>query len=218
MQPDQGCDLAHPASACAPSRSATVPRMIRLDHLVTRSGDHGTTGLADGSRVAKHHPLINAIGAVDEANSLLGLAATCPLPADVAAALPTVQNDLFDLGADLAVPPGGPHEDKLRRISDPHILRLEGLIAASVGRVPPLNSFVLPGGRPGAAWLHLARTVVRRAERDLSAAIAGDPARTFNPNILRYLNRLSDACFAWARRANDDGKADVAWVPNLTIR
>ena len=187
--------------------------MIRLDRLVTRTGDNGSTGLADGSRVAKHHPLIAAIGAVDEANSVLGLAATCALPADVAAALPTVQNDLFDLGADLAVPRGGPYEDKLRRMSDAHIVRLEGLIAASVERVPPLTSFVLPGGSPGAAWLHLARTVVRRAERELSAAIAQDPGRRFNPDILRYLNRLSDACFVWARRANDDGKAEVVWVP-----
>ena len=124
-----------------------------------------------------------------------------------------MQNDLFDIGADLAVPPGGPYEDKLRRISEAQILRLEGLVAASVERVPPLTSFVLPGGSAGAAWLHLARTVVRRAERDLSAAIAHDPARVFNPNILRYLNRLSDACFAWARRANDDGRGDVVWVP-----
>lgn len=187
--------------------------MIRLDRLVTRTGDNGNTALADGSRVAKHHPLIQAIGAVDEANSLIGLAMTATLPADVAAVLPSVQNDLFDLGADLAVPPGGPYEDKLRRISDAQITRLEALVAASVERVPPMTTFVLPGGRPGAAWMHLARTVVRRAERDLSATIAADPARTFNPNILRYLNRLSDACFVWARRANDDGQADVPWVP-----
>jgi cob(I)alamin adenosyltransferase len=187
--------------------------MIRLDRLVTRTGDAGTTGLADGSRVAKHHPLINAIGAIDEANSLLGLAATCPLPTDLAAALPSVQNDLFDLGADLAVPPGGPYEAKLQRINAAQVARLETLIADSVARVPPMNSFILPGGSPGAAWMHLARTVVRRAERDLSAAIAHDPARTFNPEILRYLNRLSDACFAWARRANNDGATDVAWVP-----
>lgn len=187
--------------------------MIRLDRLTTRTGDGGSTGLADGSRVAKHHPLIAAIGAVDEANSVIGLARTVPLPADVAEALAAVQNDLFDLGGDLAVPPGGPYEQHLKRVSDTQVARLEELVAASVARVPPLTSFVLPGGSQGSAWLHLARTVVRRAERDLSAAIAADPARAWNPNLLRYLNRLSDACFAWARRANDDGRADIPWRP-----
>jgi cob(I)alamin adenosyltransferase len=187
--------------------------MIRLDRLTTRTGDGGSTGLADGSRVPKHHPLIAAIGAVDEANSVIGLARTAPLPVDVAEALAAVQNDLFDLGGDLAVPPGGPYEQHLKRVSDTQVSRLEELVAASVARVPPLTSFVLPGGSPGSAWLHLARTVVRRAERDLSAAIAADPARDWNPNLLRYLNRLSDACFAWARRANDDGRGDVPWRP-----
>lgn len=191
--------------------------MIRLDRITTRSGDRGTTALADGTRLAKHHPLIAAIGAVDEANSLLGVARTCALPDDVAAALPTVQNDLFDLGADLAVPPGGPHEAQLKRIADAQVTRLEELVAASTARLAPLSSFVLPGGTPGAAWLHLARTVVRRAERELSAAIAADAARTWNPNLLRYLNRLSDCCFVWARRANDDGRGDVAWRPGAHV-
>lgn len=187
--------------------------MVRLDRITTRSGDAGTTGLADGTRVPKHSPLIGAIGAVDEANSLLGLVRQQPLPADVAEALPAVQNDLFDLGSDLAVPPGGPHEEHIKRISDAQVARLEALVEASTARLAPLTSFVLPGGSPGAAWLHLARTVVRRAERDLAAAIAADPARAWNRNLVRYLNRLSDCCFAWARRANDDGRADVAWRP-----
>jgi cob(I)alamin adenosyltransferase len=187
--------------------------MIRLDRITTRSGDKGTTGLADGSRVSKHCPLICAIGAVDEVNSVLGMVRNCPLPDDVAAALPDVQNDLFDLGADLAVPPGGPHEEHLKRISDAQVQRLETLVAASADKVAPLTSFVLPGGSQGACWLHLARTVVRRAERDLTAAIDADPARTWNANLVRYLNRLSDCCFVWARRANDDGRSDVAWRP-----
>jgi len=187
--------------------------MIRLDRITTRTGDGGETALADGTRLPKHHPLIAAIGGVDEANSLLGVCRTCALPEDVAAALPTVQNDLFDVGADLAVPPGGPHEAHIRRISDAQVARLEELVALSAARVPPLTSFVLPGGSQGAAWLHLARTVVRRAERDLSAAIAADAARSWNPNLLRYLNRLSDCCFVWARRANDDGRADMPWKP-----
>jgi cob(I)alamin adenosyltransferase len=190
-----------------------LPCMIRLDRITTRSGDRGTTGLADGTRVTKHHPLICAIGAVDEVNSLLGLVRNCPLPDDVAQALPEVQNDLFDLGADLAVPPGGPHEDHVRRISDRQIQRLEELVACSADKVAPLTSFVLPGGSQGAAWLHLARTVARRAERDLSSAIAADTERPWNPNLIRYLNRLSDCCFVWSRRANDDGKKDVAWRP-----
>lgn len=187
--------------------------MIRLNRITTRTGDGGTTGLADGTRLPKHHPLIAAIGAIDEANSVIGLALTCALPADVAAILPTVQNDLFDLGSDLAVPPGGPHEAKLKRVSEAQVTRLEELVAASVAKIPPLTSFVLPGGSPAAAWLHLARTVVRRAERDLSAAIAAEPQRSFNSQILPYLNRLSDCCFVWSRRANDDGRSDVAWVP-----
>lgn len=187
--------------------------MIRLDRITTRSGDKGTTGLADGSRVSKHCPLICAIGAVDEVNSLLGMVRSCPLPGDVAAALPEVQNDLFDLGADLAVPPGGPHEEHIKRISDAQIARLEALVEASTARLTPLTSFVLPGGSQGAGWLHLARTVVRRAERDLTAAVDADPARTWNPNLVRYLNRLSDCCFVWARRANDDGRSDVPWRP-----
>ncbi len=187
--------------------------MIRLDRITTRGGDRGETSLANGTRLPKHHPLIAAIGSVDEASSLIGVCRTCSLPEDVAAELPSVQNDLFDLGSDLAVPPGGPHEERLRRISDAQVDRLEALVAVSAAKVPPLTSFVLPGGSQGAAWLHLARTVVRRGERDLSAAIAADAARTWNPNLLRYLNRLSDACFVWARRANDDGRSDVPWVP-----
>jgi cob(I)alamin adenosyltransferase len=178
---------------------------MRLDRITTRAGDDGTTGLADGSRLPKHHALIAAIGAVDEANSLFGVVRTCPLPADLAEELPRVQNDLFDLGADVANPrPGG------CRITPAHIARLEAAVAASTARVPPLTSFVLPGGSPGAAWLHLARTVVRRAERDLAAAMS---ERHLNADCLRYLNRLSDACFVWARRANDDGRADVLWQP-----
>ncbi len=187
--------------------------MIRLDRITTRTGDGGQTGLADGSRVAKHHPLIIAIGTVDEANSLIGVCRTQPLPDDIAAILPSVQNDLFDLGADLAVPPDGQYEAHIKRVNDAQVQRLEDLVAESAAKVPPMTTFVLPAGSAGASWLHLARTVVRRAERDLSAAIAADPARVWNPNLIRYLNRLSDCCFVWARRANDDGRSDVPWVP-----
>jgi cob(I)alamin adenosyltransferase len=189
--------------------------MVRLDRITTRSGDAGSTGLADGTRVPKHHPLIQAIGAVDEANSLLGVVRLEALPTAVAAALPAIQNELFDLGADLATPPGTPYEDKVPRLTPAYALRLEALLAAANARVAPLTSFVLPAGGRAAAHLHLARTVVRRAERDLSAAIHADPGRAFNPELLRYLNRLSDLCFVWARLANDDGKGEVLWVQGV---
>ena len=186
---------------------------VRLDRLVTRTGDQGTTALADGTRVAKHHPLIEAIGSVDEANSVLGLVLTEPLPAGVAEELQRVQNDLFDLGGDLAVPPGGPYEEKIQRVSAIQVSRLETAVAAATNQVEPLRSFVLPGGSRAAALLHVARTTVRRAERSLTAAIAADTVRPWNPEILRYLNRLSDLCFAWSRLANDGGRSDVLWRP-----
>jgi cob(I)alamin adenosyltransferase len=179
--------------------------MLRLDRLTTRSGDNGTTGLADGSRLPKHDPLIAAIGTVDEANAVLGVVRLHPLPSDVADEIVRVQNDLFDLGADLANPrPGG------CRITDGHIARLEDAVAASTARLAPLTSFVLPGGSAAAAHLHVARTVVRRAERAVAEAMT---YRAIDPACLRYLNRLSDACFAWSRRANDDGRSDILWQP-----
>jgi cob(I)alamin adenosyltransferase len=187
--------------------------MVRLDRIVTRSGDGGTTGLSDGTRLPKHHPLIAAIGAVDEANSLLGLVRTETLPEAIAQELPRIQNDCFDLGSDLATPPGGPYEAKIARITAAQVVRIETAIEHANARLAPLTSFVLPGGSRSAAWLHLARTVVRRAERDLCAAVAALPDRAFNPECLRYVNRLSDLCFVWARVANDGGKADVLWVP-----
>ncbi len=187
--------------------------MVHLDRLTTRSGDNGSTGLSDGSRVAKCHPLITVIGTVDEAGSLLGVVACEDLPAAVAAELPRIQNDCFDLGADLATPPGGQYEDKIPRVSSAQVERLEAAVTAATAQLQPLKSFILPGGTKAAAWLHLARTVVRRAERELVAAQQEMPERIFNPCCVQYLNRLSDLCFAWARLANDGGKADVLWVP-----
>lgn len=187
--------------------------MIRIDAIATRTGDTGTTGLSDGTRVGKDHPLIEVLGAVDEANSVLGLVRGQPLPEDVAAALGVVQNDCFDLGGDLATPPGGPYEDRIPRITTAQVVRLDGWLADNAARLPPLRSFVLPGGSLGAQWFHVARTVVRRAERALVAAQHRDPDRAWNPECLRYLNRLSDLCFAWARRCNEDGRSDVQWVP-----
>lgn len=186
---------------------------IRLDRITTRTGDSGTTGLADGRRVAKDHPLIAVIGAVDEANSLLGVARLVALPPAVAEILPGIRNDLFDLGGDLATPEGGPHESRIPRITGVQVERLDAWLAVANDHLEPLRSFVIPGGSPAAAWLHLARTVVRRAERDLVAAQAVDPERAWNPHLLHYLNRLSDLCFVWARWANDSGRADVLWSP-----
>lgn len=185
--------------------------MVRLDRITTRTGDDGTTGLGDGSRLPKHHPLIAAIGAVDEANSVLGLVRLEPLPAAITAALPGIQNDLFDVGSDLACPPGMPHEDKVPRITAAQVARLDALLAAANAGVPPLKSFILPAGTRAVVHLHLGRTVVRRAERDVSAAIAALPARTFNPDLVRYLNRLSDLLFVWSRLAA--GGDEVLWVP-----
>jgi cob(I)alamin adenosyltransferase len=185
--------------------------MVRLDRITTRTGDGGSTGLGDGSRLPKHHALITAIGAVDEANSLLGVVRLEQLPATIATALPHIQNDLFDVGSDLACPPGMAHEDKVPRVTPAQVARLDALLVEANAGVPPLTSFVLPGGTRAAAHLHLARTVVRRAECGVSAAIAALPARPFNPELIRYLNRLSDLLFVWARLAN--GGHEALWVP-----
>ncbi len=188
--------------------------MVRLDRLTTRTGDDGTTGRSDGSRLPKDHALMQAIGSIDEANSVLGCVRCEVIPTDLAEALPTVQNDLFDLGSDLASPMDWAYSDRVPRITAAHIDRLETLVESSVARIPPLTSFVLPGGTRAAAQLHVARTVVRRAEREVVTAIRDlGEAKPLNRECLRYLNRLSDLCFAWSRRCNDDGKADLAWVP-----
>lgn len=186
---------------------------VRLDRITTRTGDGGETGLSDGSRLPKDHPLIEAIGAVDEANAVLGLARK-HLPEPLGAAALAVQNDLFDLGADLATPPGGAYEAKIPRIAPAHVARLEAESDAANRDLPPLRSFILPGGTPGATWLHLARTVSRRAERAVVAAQHADPSRAWNPELVRYLNRLSDLLFIWSRRCNADaGAGDVLWQP-----
>jgi cob(I)alamin adenosyltransferase len=195
--------------------------MVRLDRITTRTGDDGTTGMADGTRLAKDHPLIGAIGSVDEANCVFGLLLQESLPAGIAEEVGRIQNDLFDLGGDLATPPGGPYEAQIRRIHPTQVARLEAAIADGNDGLPQLRSFVLPGGSRAAAWLHLARTVVRRAERDLVAAMRLVPERAFNPELLHYLNRLSDLCFVWSRRCNvgtatEPGPGELLWRPGLT--
>lgn len=187
--------------------------MVRIDRVSTGTGDRGETALGDGRRVPKDHPLVIAIGVVDEANCALGLAAAAELDDDLVARLRAVQNDLFDLGSDLAVPPGGSHEDRIPRIGEAAVARLDAWLAEMEARLQPLTSFVLPGGSEAAARLHLARAAVRRAERAVVAARDALAEREGAPQVLRYLNRLSDCCFQWARVANGDGRDDLLWRP-----
>ena len=182
--------------------------MVRLTSITTRGGDAGDTSLADGTRVAKTDPRIAAQGSVDELNSAIGMA-RLHLRGDPDALLARVQNDLFDLGADIAVPEPAKAEASLRVTPGP-VARLDEAIAAVNASLEPLSSFVLPGGSAAAAHLHLARSIARRAERDAWALAAGTPV---NPLIGTYLNRLSDLLFVMARAANDGGRADVLWVP-----
>ncbi len=182
--------------------------MVRIDRVVTRGGDGGMTSLGDGGRVAKDAPRIIAMGAVDEANAAIGLLRCAVADAsETDAMLARIQNDLFDLGADLCVP--GTGGDRLRLTEAP-VERLEAEIAALNAGVTPLTSFVLPGGTEAAARAHLARAVVRRAERDV-VRLAGE--ESLNPVLVRYLNRLSDHLFVLARACNADGAGDVLWVP-----
>lgn len=188
--------------------------MVRLNRIYTRTGDKGTTVLGDGTRVTKDSIRVEAFGTVDEANSCVGLARlqTQSLP-ELDAMLARIQNDLFDLGADLCTPDRGtPPEHEPLRIVAGQVKRLEAEIDALNKRLAPLRSFVLPGGSPAAAALHLARTVVRRAER-LMVTLSRQPEESVGGPALQYVNRLSDFLFVAARIANDEGRADVLWVP-----
>jgi cob(I)alamin adenosyltransferase len=184
--------------------------MVRLNRIYTRTGDDGTSGLVDGSRLPKHAPRFEAVGAVDEANSVLGWAVLA-LDALAAATIARIQNDLFDLGADLATPGDdfAPSEMVLRIVPS-QVDWLEQRIDAVNETLEPLRSFILPGGSEGAARLHIARAAVRRAERAMTA-LAADEAT--NPAALAYVNRLSDYLFVLARAVNAEGAGDVLWVP-----
>ena len=183
--------------------------MVKLNRIYTRTGDDGSTGLADGSRRSKHAARIAAYGTTDEANSVLGIA-RLHTAGDSDAMLARIQNDLFDVGADLATPGDDftPSPMALRTVAA-QVARLEAEIDALNADLAPLNSFILPGGSPTAAWLHLARTVVRRAERLAVEAAAGE---SINPVAIAYLNRLSDHLFVLAR-AENRACGDVLWVP-----
>lgn len=181
--------------------------MIRIDRVVTRGGDGGETSLGDGRRVRKSDLRVDAYGTVDEVNAVIGVLRLHVTAGEQAAALGRVQNDLFDVGADLCVP--GEAGDRLR-LTDAPSADLEAQVAAMNVALPPLSSFVLPGGAFAAAHAHVARTVTRRAER-LVVALAA--AETVNPAVVRYLNRLSDYLFVLARHLNAEAGGDVQWVP-----
>jgi cob(I)alamin adenosyltransferase len=183
--------------------------LVTLTKIYTKGGDRGRTSLGDGTRVVKHALRVAAYGTVDEANATIGLARLhTETVAD--AMLARIQNDLFDLGADLCRPGADPAEAEVLRIQPAQVQRLEDEIDGMNVGLKPLSSFVLPGGRPAAAFLHQARTVVRRAER-LTVELAG--REPVSPVAIQYLNRLSDHLFVLARYLNDRGAGDVLWVP-----
>jgi cob(I)alamin adenosyltransferase len=191
--------------------------MVKLTRIYTKGGDKGETSLGRGERVAKHDLRVEAYGTVDEANSVIGLARAAvertlkndAHRAHVDEMLKRIQNDLFDLGADLCTIEAKQGSEALR-IAPSQTERLEHEIDAMNAELSPLTSFVLPGGSEASAWLHLARTVARRAERRMTALAAEQPV---SPEAIRYINRLSDHLFVLARRLNDNGAADVLWVP-----
>ena len=187
--------------------------MVVLNKIYTKTGDAGTTALASGERRPKHDLRVEAYGTVDETNSVVGLArqATAGAHPELDAVLARIQNDLFDLGADLATPESDePPAYPPLRVTDAQVLAIEAAIDRFTADLSPLRSFVLPGGSPAAAQLHLARTVSRRAERLMTELAARE---TVSRPALVYMNRLSDFFFVAARWANDKGAADVLWVP-----
>ena len=183
--------------------------MVTLNRIYTKTGDKGETALGDGSRLPKGALRICAYGTVDETNSVIGIA-RLHSEGEMDAMLARIQNDLFDLGADLCVPEDGRRAEGRLRIAPAQVERLEREIDAMNATLSPLSSFVLPGGTALAAHLHLARTVARRAER-LIAELAAKEA--INPAALMYINRLSDHLFVMARAANNNGMGDVLWIP-----
>ena len=188
--------------------------MVKLNKIYTKTGDDGTTGLSDGSRVKKFDLRPSAYGDVDELNSFIGLSINC-IDKDkkynfLIKILKKIQNDLFDLGADLSTPIEENPKFEPLRINDTQVLNLENLIDKFNTKLEPLNSFILPGGSEISCWLHVARTVARRAERSISKLSDNNQ---INKQSLMYINRLSDFLFVVSRITNDNGKADVLWVP-----
>lgn len=182
--------------------------MVQITRVYTRSGDKGRASLGDGTRRKKSDVRFAAIGSIDEANSVFGVVLT-ELPESEHGLLKRIQNDLFDLGADLAVPQG-----QALRISVSQVEYLEQQIDSFNAALKPLDSFILPGGSKASAWLHVARTIVRRAEREL---VELNEYELVNQNLLRYVNRLSDLMFVLSRHYNDKGASDVLWQPGKNL-
>lgn len=183
--------------------------MVKLDKIYTRGGDKGETSLTDGTRAKKYAPRVEAYGSVDESNSIIGIVRLHTSGEDDKM-LASIQNDLFDLGADVSLPLGTKFEEHALRINEKQIERLETEIDHMNADIAPLTSFVLPGGSAASAYLHQARTVVRRAER-LLVRVAEE--EEISPYTIQYLNRLSDHLFVMSRKTNNNGKDDVLWVP-----
>jgi cob(I)alamin adenosyltransferase len=183
--------------------------MVTLTKIYTRGGDAGETSLGSGDRVKKHAVRVAAYGTADEANAVIGLA-RLHTTGEVDAMLARIQNDLFDLGADLCTPEDGKRSDGALRIIEAQVIRLESEIDAMNEDLKPLTSFILPGGTPAASYLHLARTVTRRCERLMTELAEHEPV---NPEAIKYVNRLSDHLFQLSRKVNDNGATDVLWVP-----
>ncbi len=185
--------------------------MVHLNKIYTKGGDHGETSLGSGERVAKNHPRIIAYGGIDELNSLIGIVLTTALSNSTQKQLEQVQNDLFDLGADLCVPETEEKpESPPLRVTAQQIKQLEEWIDTINENLQALQSFILPGGSVASAYLHLARTVCRRVEANLIALIQTE---TINEQVLIYLNRLSDYLFVLARKTNNNGTDDILWIP-----
>lgn len=182
--------------------------MVQITRVYTRSGDKGRASLGDGTRRKKSDIRFAAIGSIDEANSVFGVVLT-ELPKTEHSLLKRIQNDLFDLGADLAVPQG-----QALRISASQVEYIEQQIDSFNAALKPLDSFILPGGSKASAWLHVARTIVRRAEREL---VELNEYELVNQNLLRYVNRLSDLMFVLSRHYNDKGASDVLWQPGENL-
>ena len=194
----------------APKESqSSVAIMVTLNRIYTKTGDKGDTALGDGTRRSKHDLRIQAYGTVDETNAAIGLARLYA-SAELDPMLGRIQNDLFDLGADLSTPEDGRRGDSRLRIADSQVERLEQEIDRMNETLKPLDSFVLPGGAPAAAHLHLARTITRRAERLM---VELEQSEKVSAVAIRYINRLSDHLFVASRLANDGGAKDVLWIP-----
>ena len=204
-----GLDADYDAKGAA---TAQTVQAMKLDKIYTRTGDEGKTSLGDGSRLPKFHLRVTAYGSIDEANSVIGVAILHVQDLEIFQILRHIQNDLFDVGADLCRPEKSGAEKAPLRITEEQVLWLESRIDRFNAELEPLSSFVLPGGSPASSYMHLARTVTRRAERDVVRLSAEEPV---NAAVLRYVNRLSDLLFVLARFLNGKGKDDVRWEPGL---